>query len=318
MAESAVPPSLLEEADLMVRTLLDDLLGCPGVEPFTTRDVRLAPVPGVRNISVRPTDDLLVILARGIDASDAVWPTAPETGGALEHVATAVLQRGRVLLGSRPDALRVATSKLSTVRALHAAGIPVVETFALPDEIPALPGRWITKPDDGAGAEGVRLAPDWQGASHRLTAAGGLIAQPWIDGDPLSLSLLCAEGESRLLSVNRQIVRIIGDRVSLAGIEVNALADESGTFAALGRAIAAAIPGLWGYVGVDLLMTGDGLRVLEINPRLTTSYCGLHRALGVSVASQVLALLESGGLARWRPSSGGTMVHLTLKADHAR
>ena len=315
MAGTPLPPSLLHEADLMVRTLLEELQACPGVDLHTTRDARLPPVPGIRAIPVRPADDPLAIVSRAIDAADAVWPTAPETGGALEHVATAVLQRGRILLGSRPEAVHVAGSKLATARALLAAGVPSVGTFAAPDDIPPLPGRWITKPDDGAGAEGARLAPDWRNARELLAESGrGQIAQPWIEGEALSLSLLCAAGESVLLSCNRQIVEVAGERIELRGIDVNALTDDSGAFARLGRAIAAAIPGLWGYVGVDLIMTERGAIVLEVNPRLTTSYCGLSHALGVSIAAEVLALLEAGTLAGRRPFSRGRTVHLTLEA----
>ena len=57
--------------------------------------------------------------------------------------------------------------------------------------------------------------------------------------------------------------------------------------------IAAAIPGLWGYVGVDLIDTPAGPVVLEINPRLTTSYCGLGGVLGVNLAALVVGLLGS-------------------------
>jgi len=56
--------------------------------------------------------------------------------------------------------------------------------------------------------------------------------------------------------------------------------------------VAQAIPGLWGYVGIDLVDTADGPQVIEINPRLTTSYCGLASALGINPAARVLALLD--------------------------
>jgi tyramine---L-glutamate ligase len=317
MARESPPPGLLREADLMVRTLIEDLRGAPGVELVTTRDARLTPVPGIRSIPVTPADDLHRMLTAAIDACDAVWPTAPETGGALAELAAAVLDREKFLLGSRPDAVRIATSKLATARTLSAAGVPVVDTWASAQDLVPLPGPWVTKPDDGAGAEGVQLAADWRGARDRLTGRNGVVAQPWIEGDSLSLSLLCADGAAELLAVNRQRIRLEGDAVLLEGIEVNALADESGTFAALGRAVAAALPGLWGYVGVDLVRTGETLRVLEVNPRLTTSYCGLRQARGVSVAGRVLALLAEGGL-KCAPAPGrGTIEHLTLQADHA-
>ena len=318
MAGAALPPGLLLEADLMVRTLIGDLSTCPGVELLTSRDARLAPLQEIETILVEREDDPFAHVLRGIEASDAVWPTAPETDGVLQELAAAVLQRGKMLLGSRPEAVRLAGSKLATSRALLAAGIPAVATSALPDNIPATPRRWITKPDDGAGAEGVRLERDWRHARDRLAGTAGLVAQPWLEGDPLSLSLLCAEGKSVLLSCNRQLVHLADDRITLAGIDVNTVADDRGELASLGSRVAAAIPGLWGYVGIDLVMTPLGPIVLEINPRLTTSYCGLGRALGVSVAAQVLGLLEPGALSRWHPSSPGSAVHLTLEAGCAQ
>ena len=41
----------------------------------------------------------------------------------------------------------------------------------------------------------------------------------------------------------------------------------------------AACPGLRGYVGVDLVLTGSDAVVIEINPRLTTAYLGVRSAI---------------------------------------
>jgi predicted ATP-grasp superfamily ATP-dependent carboligase len=61
----------------------------------------------------------------------------------------------------------------------------------------------------------------------------------------------------------------------------------------LAARIAAAVPGLWGCVGVDLISTPGGPVVLEINPRLTTSFSALRRATGLNAPAMVLGLLES-------------------------
>ena len=100
-------------------------------------------------------------------------------------------------------------------------------------------------------------------------------------------------------------------------IEVNAPVEDRDDLAALAGRIATALPGLWGYVGVDLVMTDRGPVVLEVNPRLTTSYCGLGRALGTSVAAMVLDLLAPGAPARWRRPAGGTTVELSLETCRA-
>jgi len=43
-------------------------------------------------------------------------------------------------------------------------------------------------------------------------------------------------------------------------------------------------------VGIDLIDTESGPVVLEVNPRLTVSYAGLHSMLGFNPAGKVLAL----------------------------
>jgi len=162
----------------------------------------------------------------------------------------------------------------------------------------------------------VILVPDWRAARDRLAAdPRELVAQPWIDGPALSLSLLCDGRGARLLSCNRQHVRVAGGRVTLEAIGVNAVADRNGQLAQLAGRIAAAVPGLWGYVGVDFVLTSQGPVVLEINPRLTTSYCGLRQALGINAAALVLGLLEADSAVSSPPPAAGTPAFVSLALD---
>ena len=50
-----------------------------------------------------------------------------------------------------------------------------------------------------------------------------------------------------------------------------------------------AIPGLCGYVGVDLVLTKSEAVVIEVNPRLTTAYLGVRSALAENVAAMAIA-----------------------------
>jgi predicted ATP-grasp superfamily ATP-dependent carboligase len=43
-------------------------------------------------------------------------------------------------------------------------------------------------------------------------------------------------------------------------------------------------------VGIDLVVDGDDIYVVEINPRLTTSYVSMHQACGVNPARMLLDL----------------------------
>jgi predicted ATP-grasp superfamily ATP-dependent carboligase len=44
------------------------------------------------------------------------------------------------------------------------------------------------------------------------------------------------------------------------------------------------LPGLQGYVGVDLVLTNQEAWLMEINPRLTTTYIGLRQVIQLNLA----------------------------------
>lgn len=279
----------------MINALLDDLKRMADLEVLVSRDSRLAfGIPGVRCIWPADGDDPFLAFARGVRQCEAVWPIAPETGGVLEELSRIVVEEGRLLLGSRPEAVAVAASKSRTVAILEEAGVRCVPTFTDPARVTPIPGPWVIKPDDGVGCADTSLVPSWQDARGWLDARAGegFVAQPWCDGAALSLSLICRDGRSVLLSCNQQHVRSLDSRIELEGITVNALDDALGSYAEIGHRVAAVIPGLRGYVGIDLIATGAGPLVLEINPRLTTSYCALREALGINVAELVIAALR--------------------------
>ena len=93
-----------------------------------------------------------------------------------------------------------------------------------------------------------------------------------------------------MLACNRQKVELENGAFRFDGVSVNAVADTDGRYAALASAVCRALPGLWGYCGVDFIDADTGPMVLEVNPRLTTSYSGLHQAIEINPAQLVLEL----------------------------
>ena len=57
-----------------------------------------------------------------------------------------------------------------------------------------------------------------------------------------------------------------------------------------------AFSGLRGYVGVDLVLAEDKPFVVDVNPRLTTSYVGLSRVAGFNVAEAIVNAVVNGKL----------------------
>ncbi|RPI29660.1 MAG: ATP-grasp domain-containing protein, partial [Actinomycetota bacterium] len=110
-----------------------------------------------------------------------------------------------------------------------------------------------------------------------------ILVQRWVAGDAASVSLLVAGRGAVALSLNSQELRIgiPCDYEGGAAAIDHARRDEAFDLAA--RAVGL-VPGLRGYVGVDLVLAPEGCFLVEINPRLTTSYVGLRRALAFNLA----------------------------------
>jgi predicted ATP-grasp superfamily ATP-dependent carboligase len=282
---------LAPEGDLMLRALVDDLRVIPGVEVSVLRDFRLkAHVPAESRI-VRP-GEFTVVFGQAVEACDAVWPIAPETDGILFRLTQEILMRGRKLLGARLDAIAIAASKKATAVVLARAGIAVACTYSSESALPPEVSEAVTKMDDGAGCQDTFLFSDREELRtwSKAQAQAKSIFQPYIRGDARSLSILCCDGRGRLLACNRQNVQVRKGVFHFKGVAVNAIPDEGGRYSALANEVCRALPGLWGYCGVDFIEADAGPTVIEVNPRLTTAYAGLRKAIGINPAKLVLGL----------------------------
>jgi predicted ATP-grasp superfamily ATP-dependent carboligase len=286
-------PSLVGEGELMLKALLTDLLATNEVRVATSRDARL-PMLGLP-VAVEEVDkDPWSLWQRCIKNADLVWLIAPETDGVLEKLSRLV-PTGK-LIGCAPEAVKIAASKYATAQLLAQHQIPVVPTWKVEQAPTDLP-RYVAKPDDGVSCEDTRCFDDFaqmqewlQGGSISSKAATSNVIQPWQPGSAASISMLCHEGKAWLLSCNRQVVELHEDRFVYCGSVINGMAQHWNVFADIAQRIASVMPALSGYVGVDVMVDGSDITVLEINPRLTTSYVGLTQATGLNVAKLVLDL----------------------------
>ena len=310
--------SLLAQGSSMRDAVLADLAGLTGVA-VTVVDCALAPVTGFPTIRVPAGQDATHFLQRVAPDFDRVWVVAPECEDILLHLCEAVGPQRWV--GCDAASIRVAASKQATCVRLAAAGIAVPWGWAPRDEMPPPSlrmGPWVVKPDDGAGAEQMRVFSQFEPARAELLRRTAL-GQPtrleaWVgDVQPagqgqsgtmqaLSLSLLCLSNRTELLSINRQRIELTAEgEVRYRGVDIGALAldsDRGEDLRRLASRIRDALPGLAGFVGVDLVLAdqqpgGAGSAepvVIEVNPRVTCAYVGQSRRLGRNLAAEILGV----------------------------
>ncbi len=276
--------------------LAADLARVPGIKVLATADPRFPlAAPDVEVVTV-PRPAMLRTL---LGTADAVWLIAPESGGRLARLAAAVEATGTRLLGPSAPAIRLAGDKLRLARRLAGAGVPVPTTRAVhvsagrrsggaPPSYPV-----VVKPARGAGCEGVSLArraaelPRALALATAAAARGRILVQPYVEGIPASVSLLCDGTRALPLALNRQRVRA-GAPFSYDGGETPFAHPLAARAMERAAAACALVPGLRGYVGVDVVLVDGDAVVVELNPRLTTSYLGLRRALDANLAALAL------------------------------
>lgn len=313
--------------------MMHDLLALP---PTRVRAVGVAvcaaaPLPAVaagavqdrrlRALQAGDGEALLAFLAAQARGYDAVWVVAPETAGLLAACEAAVRRAAgpQAWLGSSADALAVAASKTRSLAALAREGVatPLDAGWAMAARC------WVVKPDDGAGAVATQVLADRgaaQALAQRRRAAGEAVTlQPWVEGEALSVSLLCgrrpgeAAPRAELLSLNRQHIRIVSGDASQVDGSVRFDGVESlctdGTdprwprLQALAGAVQRALPGLFGFVGIDLVWHPQaGPVAIEVNARVSCAYIGLGQRLGRSLAADILAMRAAAPLPQgaWR------------------
>ncbi len=295
MRDDPLASTFAPGGELLLRALVEDLASISGVEVVALIDSRLSIDLRASIHRIGPADDFWAKFRQAAHDSEAVWPVASERGGTLERLTEEILGCGRTLLNSRPRSVRIAASKHATAAALEAARVPIIPVFTSEGELPPQIEEVVVKPADGAGCQDtfVLHSRDALRAWFHQHAASRWVVQQRVHGDAFSVSALFCEGRGRLLACNRQYVSEKEGRLHFQGVKVNARQDPDGRYRALVEQVARALPDLWGYAGVDFIDTEAGPLVLEINPRLTTSYSGLRRALGINPAHMVLDLPDS-------------------------
>jgi predicted ATP-grasp superfamily ATP-dependent carboligase len=246
------------------------------------------------------------IFSRLLDSCDAVLILAPETGGVLSGL-TALAEAHEVpVLGSSSLSAETAGDKTACGRLFRQAGLPTPPTCTASVNLASAAAAelgypLVIKPTDGAGSEGVCRVnepselPGALNALRRVTADDPILLQSLVEGVHASVSLLVAGSRSLALSLNRQWVQP-GCPFQYLGIETPLAHPDESLALKLAQSAVALLPGLRGYVGVDLVLSPQGPFLIEINPRLTTSYIALRQVAQANLAQAIWQACRNGRL----------------------
>jgi predicted ATP-grasp superfamily ATP-dependent carboligase len=261
------------------------------------------------------------------EAARAAWSliVAPEFDDILATRCLWVESSGGRLLGPSSPAVRLAADKLALADHWHRREVPTPPCQLL------LPGKtppsifWpaVCKPRFGAGSQAtflVRSPAELSDAVHQARAEGyhgELLLHPYVPGWAASVTWLIGPRQQLPLAPAEQALSSDGRFHYLGGV-LPLPAPLAQRAITLSRRAIECVPGLLGYIGVDLVLGADDGqdRVIELNPRLTTSYLGL-RALARANLAELMLRVARGELVAEPPWHGGT-VRFTADGSIAR
>ena len=302
---------MVREGRSMLEALVADAARCHTLQITVLVDAaRPLETPAgvaVRTVSPGAEVDLLGEESRRADATLIV---APETGGILERRVAVVRRNGGRALAPGARFSAIAADKQATIDALAAAGVPVPAGRSLAPGACWPPGfrlPAVRKARAGVGCDQLLIVQPAEGLPSPAPRATRLEA--FVPGTPVGVSCLCGPHGIQVLppmlqrfSPGPKPEYRGGMLLCDAGLVARAerLARRSIAAVSGGGLSAAASPppesAALGWVGVDMILgagdDGRGDRVLEVNPRLTTSFVGLAALFDQSLTRMLLAVAD--------------------------
>lgn len=303
--EHLPPESLLREAKSMVSALAGDFAATSGCEAVILEDVRwpLGEIRGVQRIVSEPPhgNGNLSSALRVARECDGTLVIAPEFYDILADYVDALENSGVRLLSPPGYFVYIGSDKLLTYSNIgEYVQVPrTLEITSFNGELPA-GARYpmVLKPRSGCGSLGVqRLASpndayDWKSV---IGDPDDVIVQDLIAGTAASVALLC--GPKGVYPFPACTQRLSDDgRFQYLGGECPLPQPLACRAELLARRALCGLQSDCGYVGVDLILgeAEDGSQdyVIEINPRLTTSYVGLRALSNTNLAQAMLDVAQ--------------------------
>lgn len=310
-AQQPIPAGLLAEGYGMLRSLAADFKAV-GHEVTVLLDERISklnpPLDADFTVPIVYSSEPQKFLSNISRVNDAVYVIAPETSQILQGLVKGIEVNGKVSLNCTSDAIEKVSNKATLNQYLNKAQITTPKTLLLnfKDDVAKTAKRInqeltypiVLKTLDGAGCSGMSIIKTEEALNTAISklqknsAAPQFIVQNFINGLPASVSVISNGKKAIAISLNKQQIILAQptEESQYIGGCVPLEHPLSAKACSIAEKLVESIDGLRGYVGVDVVLSEDVVYVVDVNPRLTTSYVGLHAVADFNVAQ---ALLEA-------------------------
>lgn len=292
---------IIQEGQAMLTALLTDVAKIKGCQTtvMTAGDL---PLPTCANVvavgDLQQHDRAFQRLCQECDTTIIV---APEFENHLFGLTLLAEQAGAKLASCSSKSIELTADKFALSRYLREAGINCPRNWRIGDAPRDLAFPLIAKPRFGAGSWRVQLVH----STDELTSLpDDTLLEEYHPGFACSVSVLCDEDRHFILPPCEQRFEVGG--YTYAGGVTPIKRRYAERAVSLASNVIRNLPPLRGYIGIDLSLgeSPDGKvdYVIEVNPRLTTSYIGLRK------------LCRNNLLGAWLDTADGQTVALSFEA----
>ncbi|MEM6979947.1 MAG: ATP-grasp domain-containing protein [Planctomycetota bacterium] len=326
----SLPETLLAEGQSMWSTLVSDVaefadvitpvdmrFDLKGIDPERSSAVTKVPIEAGGNLWQNWID-----LA---SSCQHVLVVAPESDGVLARGVSMMRGAGIDVMVPGGESLRLASDKRLTARHLRTEGIasPVtIDDKWLRRSPMAAAMKFVIKPADGCGTTDVRVINDLREAID-LAEPGEIVQEFW-NGRPASILIIASPPPAGSSSASVCLLPAVWQTVAgLPNPREPAMQTYPATLSydggqgpvdpesqrriqTLALRVLESLPGsLAGFIGIDVVLGEDSNHdaVIEINPRLTTSYVGVRQMVGENLARRLFASSEDRVITTVAPGS---------------
>ena len=217
---------------------------------------------------------------------DYILPIAPEIDLNLFHYAKFLEKHKFNFILSDSKTIKLLSDKLLFYKECKKNNIPTIKTSLLIDQLKQHNKIFLVKDRYGAGCSYIKIIKKFSDVENNNFDK---IVQPYINGEHYSLCLFFNKNNYNLLTINKQKLEIDAhNMMKLVTLHINVSHHFHPKITSLIFLIMKSFPGLRGYVGIDIIIHKGKIFVVEINPRVTTSFIGIYETIGVNIIDLII------------------------------
>ncbi|MEC9205669.1 MAG: ATP-grasp domain-containing protein [Pseudomonadota bacterium] len=276
--------SLLNEAKLMMSTLHKDLKRSNQITFKFFLDERIEGFPRTSTILVKKNNLNNPYNVNLLKNFDYIFPILPESNLILYNYVKFLEEKKIKKIISDKKTILHLSNKLYFYKLFSKHQLNIVPTYNINEtkEIKKL-RKVIIKDKYGVGCSYVKFYKNSKEIDF-LKYNSNYVVQPYIKGKSYSISAFFTHNDLYLLSINKQEVCLSNNNfLKLKRILVNIKDINELQIYCILNDIRDILPNLYGFIGIDIIVEKEKIHIVEINPRLTTSYVGLYETTNINL-----------------------------------